>query len=325
MTSKTNFLLALLASSTLLGQNYLLTTIGGVRPLRPTLPGAPDGDGGPYWDASFSVAWRLTMDRAGNIYIADRTGHRIRRIGTDGIVTTVAGTGVAGYSGDGGPAAAAQLNEPAGVAFDTKGNLYISDSLNARIRKVDLNGIITTFAGTGTAGYSGDGGPVASAQLSIPYNLYFDAQGNLFFIDDQRVRKITPAGTISLFAGNGVNLGCCLPETVPTGDGGPAIDALLHQPSGIAFDAQGNVLIAEVYGEQNPQGRFGRSHLDTLQRLRTGRINVRSGWKFVHQRPIAYQRLLLRERRQNRARRDADRDRRRRLEPGPGMRRSAGG
>jgi uncharacterized protein (TIGR03437 family) len=253
VTSKNYFLLAataaLLASSALPGQNYLLTTIGGSPPTAANrAPGAPDGDGGPYWDAVFQVAWRLTIDRAGNIYIADRTGHRIRRIGTDGIVTTVAGTGVAGYSGDGGPAAAAQLNEPAGVAFDAKGNLYISDSLNARIRKVDLNGIITTFAGTGTAGYSGDGGPVASAQLSIPYNLYFDAQDNLFFIDDQRVRKITPAGTISLFAGNGVNLGCCLPEMVPDGDGGPAIDALLHQPSGIAFDAHGNVLIAEVYG-----------------------------------------------------------------------------
>lgn len=255
MTSKNYFLLAaaggLLASSALLGQNYLLTTIGGTPPtVASRAPGAPVGDGGPYWDAVFQVAWRLTMDRAGNIYLADRTGHRIRRIGTDGIVTTVAGTGVAGYSGDGGPAAAAQLNEPAGVAFDAQGNLFISDSLNARIRKVDLNGIITTFAGTGTAGYSGDGGPVASAQLSIPYNLYFDAHSNLFFVDDQRVRKITPAGTISLFAGNGVNLGCCLPEMVPTGDGGPAIDALLHQPSGIAFDAQGNVLIAEVYGNR---------------------------------------------------------------------------
>ena len=253
MTSKNYFLLAAAAalhgSSTLLGQNYLLTTIGG-SPLTAAdfTPGAPVGDGGPYWDAVFQVAWRLTMDRAGNIYVADRTGHRIRRIGTDGIVTTVAGTGVAGYSGDGGPAVAAQLNEPAGVAFDGQGNLYISDSLNARIRKVDLKGIITTFAGTGTPGYSGDGGPVASARLSIPYNLYFDAQGNLFFIDDQRVRKITPSGTISLFAGNGVNLGCCLPEMVPDGDGGPAIDALLHQPSGIAFDAHGNVLIAEVYG-----------------------------------------------------------------------------
>jgi uncharacterized protein (TIGR03437 family) len=253
--SKTYFLLVaaavLLGWSTLLGQDYLLTTIGG-SPLTVAdfVPGAPVGDGGPYWDAVFQVAWRLTMDPSGNIYVADRTGHRIRRIGTDGIVTTIAGTGVAGYSGDGGPAAAAQLHEPAGVAFDAKGNLYISDSLNARIRKVDLNGIITTFAGTGTAGYSGDGGPVASAQLSIPYNLYFDAKGNLFFIDDQRVRMITPAGTISLFAGDGLNLGCCLPETVPTGDGGPAIAALLHQPSGIAFDARGNVLISEVYGNR---------------------------------------------------------------------------
>src|SRR5579863_1191462 len=162
VTSKNYFLLAaaaaLLISSTLLGQNYLLTTIGG-SPLTAAdfVPGAPVGDGGPYWDAVFQVAWRLTIDRSGNIYIADRTGHRIRRIGTDGIVTTVAGTGVAGYSGDGGPAAAARLNEPAGVALDAKGNLYISDSLNARIRKVDLSGIITTFAGTGTAGYSGDG------------------------------------------------------------------------------------------------------------------------------------------------------------------------
>ena len=99
-------------------------------------------------------------------------------------------------------------------------------------------------------GYSGEGGPAASAQLSFPDHLYFDPQGNLVFIDDQRVRKITPAGNISLFAGNGVNLGCRLPETVQTGDGGPATAALLHQPSGIAFDTKGNVLIAEVYGER---------------------------------------------------------------------------
>jgi sugar lactone lactonase YvrE len=165
-------------------------------------------------------------------------------------LTTVAGTGVAGYSGDGGPATAAELNQPAGVAIDAAGNLYIADSLNARIRKVGLNGIITTIAGTGTAGYSGEGGPAASAALSFPDRLYFDPQGNLFFIDDQRVPKITLVGNISLFAGNGVNLGCCLPETVPTGDGGPATAALLHQPSGIAFDTQGNVLIAEVYGHR---------------------------------------------------------------------------
>jgi uncharacterized protein (TIGR03437 family) len=255
MTSKTHFLLAaataLFGSSTLLAQNYLLTTIGG-RPFTPAdlAPGASIGDGGPYWEALFQVPWRLTMDHAGNIYLADRTENRIRRIGTDGIVSTVAGTGVAGYSGDGGLAIAAELNQPAGVAIDAAGNLYISDASNARIRKVGLDGIITTFAGTGTAGYSGDQGPAASAQLSFPDHLYFDPQGNLFFIDDQRVRKITPAGTISLFAGDGVNLGCCLPETVPTGDGGPATLALLHQPSGIVFDTQGNVLIAEVYGER---------------------------------------------------------------------------
>jgi uncharacterized protein (TIGR03437 family) len=233
------------------GQNYLISTVGG-RPVTPAdlLPGAPVGDGGPYWEALFKVPWRLTMDRAGNIYVADRTEYRIRRIGTDGIVTTVAGTGVAGFSGDGGPARAAQLSEPAGVAIDASGNLYISDSLNHRIRKVDTKGIISTIAGNGTQGYAGDGGPAASAVLSFPDHLYFDPQGNLFLIDDQRVRKITPDGNISLFAGNGVNLGCCLPETISDGDGGPAIAALLHQPSGIAFDLKGNVLIAEVYGDR---------------------------------------------------------------------------
>jgi hypothetical protein len=198
MTSKTHFLLAaavaLLGSSTLPGQSYLVTTIGG-RPITPQdfAPGAPVGDGGPYWDALFMVPWRLTMDPAGNIYLADRTENRIRKIATNGIVTTVAGTGIAAFSGDGGPAAAAEFNQPAGVAFDGAGNLYISDSLNARIRKVGLNGIITTIAGTGTAGYMGDGGPVAGAALSFPDHLYFDPHGNLFFIDDQRVRKITPS------------------------------------------------------------------------------------------------------------------------------------
>ena len=126
MTSKTQLLLAaaaaLLGSTTLLGQNYLLTTIGG-RPFTPAdvAPGAPIGDGGPYWGTVFRVPRRLTMDRAGNIYLADRTENRVGRIGVDGIVTTVAGTGVAGSSGDGGLAIAAELNQPAGVAIDPRG------------------------------------------------------------------------------------------------------------------------------------------------------------------------------------------------------------
>jgi len=237
---------------------YLATAVDypGIRPMlwRVDYAGAAHyvagnqaGDNGPAVEAFFYSPRQLALNSGGNIYVAD-SGHRVQKITPEGKLLAVAGIGVAGFSGDGGPAARALLNGPVGVAVDAAGNVFIADTGNNRIRRVGLDGKISTFAGTGAPGYSGDGGPASLAQLTRPFYLQFDAKGNLFVIDDQRVRKIASDGTISLFAGNGVGLGCCFYELVPDGDGGPAAMALLHDPSGIAFDESGNVYISEVYG-----------------------------------------------------------------------------
>lgn len=154
-------------------------------------------------------------------------------------ITTVVGDGNLGYSGDGGPAVSAQLHNPTAVATDASGNLYFADYLNHVIRRVDSNGTITTVAGNGTAGYSGDGGLATSAQLSGPLSFALDASGNLYISDvfNHVIRKVTPGGTISTVAGNG--------SYGYSGDGGPATSAQLNTPQGVAVDASGNLYIAD--------------------------------------------------------------------------------
>src|SRR5207253_2019957 len=144
----------------------------------------------------------VALDGQGHLFIADTLNNRVREI-SGGIISTVAGTGTAGYSGDGGQATSAQINNPYGVAVDAQGNVYIADSLNNRVRKVS-GGVISTVAGTGTAGYSGDGGQATSAQLNFPIAVAVDGQGNLYIADlvNQRIRKVS-AGIISTVAGNG--------------------------------------------------------------------------------------------------------------------------
>src|SRR5262249_52945485 len=141
--------------------------------------------------------------------IADTVNHRIRKLSTLGIITTVAGNGIHAYSGDAGPATNASLNNPAGVAVDAGGNLYIADLGNQCIRKVALNGIITTIAGSGFVGgsFAGDGGPAIFARLNSPTGVAVDAATNVYVADyaNHRVRKIAPNGIITTFAGNGVN------------------------------------------------------------------------------------------------------------------------
>jgi sugar lactone lactonase YvrE len=154
-----------------------------------------------------------------------------------GTITTVAGTGKVGFSGDGGPATKAQLNVPIAVAVDREGNLYITDESNYRIRKVDKDGIITTFAGTGEGGYSGDGGPATSAKLIDPGGLAFDAKGNLYVADYKSVRKIDPSGTITTVAGTG--------QAGFSGDGGPATEAKLTAYD-IALDREENIYISDT-------------------------------------------------------------------------------
>ena len=204
------------------------------------------------------------MDGAGNFFIADRFGRRIRKVDGAGILTTVAGTGARGFSGDGGPATDAALNSTNGVAVDGAGNLFIADSGNNRIRKVDGAGIITTVAGGGGRGFSGDGGPATAAALRFPLGVAVDGAGNLFIADssNNRIRKVDGAGIITTVAGTGAfgfsggrtGHGCSfgLPRgrgggwSRQSGDGGPATDAALGFPEGVAVDGAGNLFIANA-------------------------------------------------------------------------------
>ena len=181
----------------------------------------------------------VAPDGAGNLYITDRGNERIRKVDSAGVISTVAGSGTAGFSGDGGAATAAQLNEPYGVAVDSSGNLYIAEWNNNRIRKVNSAGVISTVAGTGTAGFSGDGGAATAAQLSNPQDVALDAAGNLYIADvnNNRIRKVNSAGVISTVAGTGT--------AGFSGDGGAATSAQLHWPRGVALDGAGNLYIAD--------------------------------------------------------------------------------
>ncbi len=208
------------------------------------------GDGGPATAAKLDYPTIVTADAAGNIYIADNSNNVIRKVNTAGIISTFAGNGTGAgtsagaYSGDGGPATAAGLFAPEGLAFDATGNLYVSDAGNYVIRKISTTGIITTIAGKDTAGYSGDGGPATAAKL-YGGGLIFDPTGNLYIGDSRNnvVRKINTAGTISTIAGNGTGHGAGSGSY--TGDGGLADTAGLFYPEDIAFDAAGNLLIAD--------------------------------------------------------------------------------
>jgi streptogramin lyase len=245
----------------------VITTIGG------TGSAGYSGDGGPATAARFSSPHGVASDPAGNVYVADPPNQRIRRIdATTGIVTTVAGTGASGFSGDGGPATAARLNYPKGTEIAPDGSLYIADNNNHRVRRVDLGtGTITTVAGTGSAGLSGDGGPATAAQLNEPRNIAFDAAGRLYIVDQNngrirrvdtdgkistfasgfsmprdvavdgngnvyvadetanRVRRVDPFGNITTFAGTG--------SGGLSGDGGPADQAQIKAPRGVAWNA----------------------------------------------------------------------------------------
>ena len=145
----------------------------------------------------------MALDGAGNLYIADTHNQRIRKVDTTGTISTVAGSGASGFSGDGGAATAAQLYLPWGVAVDGAGNLYIADTHNQRIRKVDTTGTISTVAGTGAWGFSGDGGPAIEALLSYPSGVATGGAGNLYIADSgyNRIRKVDTTGTISTVAG----------------------------------------------------------------------------------------------------------------------------
>ncbi len=204
--------------------------------------GSYSGDGGPSTAATISQPHGMQTDAAGNLYFADRTNHRIRRIdNSTSIITTVAGTGNSGYSGDGAAATDANLNFPMSLCIDPAGNIYIADQINHRIRKIDAStGIITTIAGAGSPGFSGDGGLAINAELNQPYDVSIDDAGDLYISDtnNQRIRKVnSTTGIISTLGGNG--------SGGYSGDGGPATDASMNFPSGIFSDADGNVYIGD--------------------------------------------------------------------------------
>ncbi len=188
--------------------------------------GLYDGDGGPATKAHLSSPLGVALDSNGNLYIADAGNHVIRRVGTDGNITTFAGTGQKrGFGGDGGPATSALLNAPSGVACDSSGTLYIADEYNHSIRVVS-SGVITTLAGNQKAGYSGDGGPADKASLKNPTAVAVDPSGNVYISEyfGNRIRQVTPGGTITTVAGTGIfGFG---------GDGGPSAAALLNGPIG---------------------------------------------------------------------------------------------
>jgi sugar lactone lactonase YvrE len=197
------------------------------------------GDGGPATGASFNFASHAVADAVGNIYISDTYNNAVRKVAPDGTISTFVGNGQAGYSGDGGPSTSAQITFAEGLALDGAGNLYIADELNNVIRKVTPAGTISTVAGNGSFGYSGDGGAATSAQLAYPFAVAVDKAGDLFIADyqNQRVRMVDTSGNISTVAGSGV-IGF-------SGDGGPAIAAQLFNPIGVAIDNAGHLYVAD--------------------------------------------------------------------------------
>ena len=199
------------------------------------------GDNGPANVAELNDPYGVAADAAGNLFIADLSNNRIRKVdAATHTITTIAGLGSSGYSGDGGQASSAELNQPLGVALDGAGNLYIADADNDVVREINaLTGIITTVAGNGVAGFSGDGGPATGAQLFFPFRVTVDGSGNLFITDSSGAIRRVDAVThlITTVAGTGT--------TGFSGDGGPATAAQLAQPRGVTLDAKDNLYIAD--------------------------------------------------------------------------------
>lgn len=227
--------LVLFAPHALLAQ-YAISTVAGGGPNSLTA-----------LNASIGYPGGVALDAAGNVYIADSQSSHIFKVDTTNNLTVVAGNGTHGYSGDGGPATSAALNGPEGVFVDGSGNIFIADTQNSVIREVTAsNGNITTVAGTGTAGYSGDGALATSAQLNDPYGIFVDSAENIFIADTDNaaIREVTTSnGYIQTVAGNET---ICPDPTTPCGDGGPATSAQLALPEGVFVDATGNIFIADT-------------------------------------------------------------------------------
>ena len=201
------------------------------------------GDGGLAVEAVLAAPFGVLPAAEGGFYISDTEAHVVRHVDVAGIITTVAGTGGRGYGGDGGPGVEAQLDSPTRIRADEDGQLYICDTRNHRIRRVDLNGVIATIAGTGRRGFSGDGGAAVESELNSPHDLRF-AEGDLYVADagNNVIRKIDANGVISTVVGTGMD--------GFFGDEGEATRALLNRPSGIAFGADGSLWIADTFNQR---------------------------------------------------------------------------
>ena len=197
------------------------------------------GDGGQATAATLNNPMSVALDASGNVYIADYNNAKIRKVTTAGIISTLTGSGAAGYSADGTVATAASIAKPTGVAVDGSGNIYFAEQNNHIIRKINTSGTISTVAGIRSASFSGDGGAATAAAISYPAGLFFDASGNMIIVDNGngRIRKVTTSGIISTLAGNGA--------ASFSGDGGAATAASFNNLSGAAYDASGNLLIAD--------------------------------------------------------------------------------
>ena len=204
------------------------------------------GDGGPATAAQIDNPFGITRGPDGNLWFCEYTGQRVCKITADGKIHIVAGTGAKGYSGDGGPALNATFNLPHEIRFDKKGDLFIVDMTNHAVRKVDMKtGVISTFAGTGKPGYSGDGGPAKDAQFKQPHSIQFDPAGDLYICDigNNVIRKVDmKTGIITTFAGTG--------KPGPTPDGAPIAGTPLNGPRSMDFDAQGNLWLVTRAGNQ---------------------------------------------------------------------------
>ncbi len=203
-----------------------------------------NGDGGAATAAQLNSPVGLAMDASGNIYIGDRYNYRIRMINTSGIIYTIAGNGTPGYSGDGGPATAAEMSGVNGICTDLNNNVYIADYGNDVVRMVNTSDIITTFAGNGDPAYSGDGGPATAAELNTPMGVCSDPAGDIFIADhsNSRIREVLTNGIIYTVVGNGFG--------GFSGDGGSATAAEINFPSGVCLDASGNVYVSDQGNER---------------------------------------------------------------------------
>ncbi len=213
----------------------IITTIAGIG-----FPGY-GGDGGPATLALLNIPYDIAIDKKGRIYVVDFHNNRIRRISTSGIISTVAGTGTCGFSGDGGPATDAELCQPFGIVIDSIGTVYFTDGI-CRIRRIDTSGTISTIAGNGVVSFSGDGGPATNASFDEPGGLAFDSTGNLYVVDDQRIRMINTSGIVNTIAGNG--------SVGYSGDGGNPLSAEFNSPQRIALDRKGNIYISDSHNHR---------------------------------------------------------------------------